>query len=372
MIKKKDREGIIMQKKIILSAVTTGIFILTIIVNGFADDRKEVNICCYSVGSIQYIWSAQHAKLINKYSQKIKATASFCGAETATMKLLANSRTDFGESCAMEFEMAKRGEELYSRYDPAASKKKFFDPMAQVYHQPYGSMNFFVLDESPIKSLADVKGYKGSLSSAACTIGPICKEIFRAHGLEYNKDYSAVHYSCGSGQAPDALADRTLDFFECNNPGRQPSVENIHVQNEIRRLPFAPGKLESFFEYMDKKYGAGNHGLYSEIVEKGRYGKNDKTPSDIENVAYDLIITTRKDQDEEVVYEFVKALFDHLDEFHQIGAYSELVTLEKAVQHLHSEVPMHPGAARYFYEKGLLPKEFYKDLPSDIKSKLNM
>jgi len=336
----------------------------------FADDRREINICSYSVGSIQYIWTAQHAKLINKYSDKIKATATFCGAETATMKLLAAKRTDFGESCAMEFEFAKRGEELYRRYSPEESKKKFFDPMAQVYHQPYGSMMFFVHDDSLIKTFSDVTGKKGSLSSAACTIGPICKEVFRVHGLEYNKDYTAVHYSCGSGQAPDALADRTLDFFECNNPGRQPSVENIHVQNKIRRVPFAPGKLDEFFKHMDKKYGKGNHGLYVEVVEKGRYGKNDTTPFDVKYVAYDLIMTTRKDQDEGVVYEYLKALFDHLDEFHEIGAYSNLVTLEGAVQHLHSEVPMHPGAARYFYEKGVLPKEFYKDLPADIKAKL--
>ena len=48
-----------------------------------AEQRTEVDICCYSVGSIQYIWSAQHAKLINKYSKKIKATAAFCGAEAA-------------------------------------------------------------------------------------------------------------------------------------------------------------------------------------------------------------------------------------------------------------------------------------------------
>jgi len=359
-----------MRKLFSLIIISTFLFVAVANRSVFADDLRGIDICSYSVGSLEYIWTAQHAKLINKYSKKIRATAAFCGAETATMKLLASKKTDFGESCAMEFEFAKRGEELYGRYGKEKSKKKYFDPMAQVFHIPYGSMMFFVLDNSPIETLADVKGYKGSLSSAACTIGPICKEIFRVHGLEYNKDYTAVHYSCGSGQAPDALADRTLDFFECNNPGRQPSVDNIYVQNKIRRVPFAPGKLEEFFKHMDKKYGAGNHGLYMEVVEKGRYGKNDTTTTDIKYVAYDLIMTTRKDQDEEVVYEYTKALFDHLDEFHEIGAYSELITLEKAVQHLHSELPMHPGAARYFYEKGILPKKFYKDLPADIKAKI--
>lgn len=344
-----------------------------VILNGMslaADPRENIDICTYSVGSIQYIWSAKHAQLINKYSKKYKATAAFCGAETATHKLLASNKTDIGESAAMEFEYAKRGEELYKKYGAAESKKKFFDPMAQVWHQPYGAMNFFVLDDSPVKILTDLKGRKGSLSSAACTVGPLCYAILKIHGLEVNKDYTAVHYSCGSGQAPDALADRTLDFFECNNPGRQPSVENIYVQNKIRRVPFASGKLKEFYDYMDKTYGADNHGLYTEIVPKGTYGSNDTTPGDVEYVAYDLIMTTRKDKSEDMVYEYLKALFDHLDEFYEIGAYSKMITLKGAVEHLHSEMPMHPGAARYFYEKGVLPKHFYKDLPGDIKAKL--
>ncbi len=358
-----------MRKLLIILAIVFGcIFLLGNLT--LADDKKEIDICCYSVGSIQYIWSAQHAKLINKYSNKIKATAAFCGAETASVKLLAKKKTDFGEVAPLEFEFARRGEELYQRYGPEKSKAEFFDQLAQVYHQPYGAMMFFVLDDSPVKTLADVGSKKGSLSSAACTIGPICRMILEVHGLEENKDYTAVHYSCGSGQAPDALADRTIDFFECNNPGRQPSVDNIHVRNKIRRVPFAPGKLDEFLAYMDKKYGEGNHGLYKLVVEKGRYGDNDATPTDVEYPAYDLIMTTYRDQDEEVVYEYVKALFDHLDEFHEIGAYADMITLEGAVQHLHAELPMHPGAARYFYEKGVLPKPFYKDLPADIKAKL--
>ena len=352
---------------IVLIMMFTGVTLF----NGNAiAERKEIDLCCYSVGSIQYIWSAQHAKLINKYSKKIKATAAFCGAEAATVKLLAQNKTDFGELCALELEFAKRGEEFYKRLTPEKSKAKFYDPIAQVYHQPYGALNFLVLNESPIKTLADFRGKKGSLSSAACTVGPICRMILETHGLKEFKDYTPVHYSCGSGQAPDALADRTLDFFECNNPGRQPSVDNIHIRNKIRRVPFAPGKLKEFLANMDKKYGKDNHGLYIEVVEKGRYGANDMTPADVENVAYGVTIATRVDKPEWIVYEFVKSLFDHLDEFYEIGMYSELITLEKAVQHLNMGAPMHSGAARYFYEKGVLPQHFYKDLPDDIKQKL--
>ena len=357
-------------KKIALTLIIVFMGVMFMSTLAFAKaERKEVDICCYSVGSIQYIWSAQHAKLINKYSKKIKATAAFCGAEAATVKLLAQDKTDFGELNALELEFAKRGEFFYQRFGEK-SKAMFYDKIAQIWHQPYGSMMFFVLEKSSMQTLADVRGRKASLSSAACTIGPICEMILEVHGLKAGKDYTKVHLSCGAGHAPSALADRTVDMFECNNPGRQPSVENLHIRNKVRRIPFAPGKLDEFFAFMDNKYGQGRHGLYKITVEKGRYGKNDMTPMDTDYVAYDLIMATRRDKPEWIVYEYVKALFDNLDEFYEIGAYSKEITLEKAVQHLHAEIPLHPGAARYYYEKGVLPKAFYKDLPDDIKAKI--
>jgi len=329
----------------------------------------DIDICTYSVGSNQFIWEAQHAKLISKYT-KYRGTAAFCGAETASIKLLARKNTDFAEVCSLEYEFAKRGTEFYKRLGPEKSKKRYYDKQAQVYHYPYGAVHFFVQDNSSAKTIADLRGMKGSLSSAACTVGPICRMIFEANGLYEFKDYTPVHYSCGSGQAPDALADRTLDFFECNNPGKQPSVMNIYVRNKIRMLPFAPGAMKKFLDRMNKEFGPDEHGLYTTMIPKGLYGKNDTTPTELQYVAFDLITSTYKDQDEDKVYTYCSALFDHLPEFYEIGAYSELITLEGAMQHLHPEVPIHPGAARYFYEKKVLPKKYYKYLPADIKAKL--
>ncbi len=54
---------------------------------------------------------------------------------------------------------------------------------------------------------------------------------------------------------------------------------------------------------------------------------------------------------EEAVYDITKALFDHLDEFGEAHAKGKEVSLEAAVQGV--SVPLHPGAAKYFSEKGI-------------------
>jgi TRAP-type uncharacterized transport system substrate-binding protein len=81
------------------------------------------------------------------------------------------------------------------------------------------------------------------------------------------------------------------------------------------------------------------------------------------------MIATRIDMPEDVVYEYTKVLFDNMNEFYEIGAYSDLIKPEKAVKNLKAGIPLHPGAAKYYYEKGLLPKDRYKDLPESIRPK---
>lgn len=354
-------------KKISLIAIVIITFITITSVSVLAG-KKDYEMCCYSVGSLEYVWSAQHCKLVNKYSKTMRVTPAFCGAETASVKMLGLGRTDFAEVSHLELELAKRGMDRFQKYGKK-SKEMFYDKIAIVYSMPYGAGYFTALADSPMKDLSDVKGKKVSLASAACTLVTICREVLDVHGLKEGDDYTAVHFSCGSGHAPEALSDRTIDMFECNNPGRQPSIENLATMNEIKRIPFAPGKLDAFFAHMDKKYGEGNHGLYRVTLPADLYGKNDKTGKEIETFAYDLMIATRIDMPEDVVYEYTKVLFDNMNEFYEIGAYSDLIKPEKAVKNLKAGIPLHPGAAKYYYEKGLLPKDRYKDLPESIRPK---
>ncbi len=357
-----------MKKILVTLLVVCMSFMLIRSVASAKEKKLNVEMCCYSVGSLQYIWSAQHCKLVNKYTKRLNITPAFCGAETASVKMLATDRTDFGEVSYLELELAKRGWDKYKAYGKK-SKEMFYDKIAICYKMPYGLLHFITLAKSPMKDLSDVRGKKVSLSSAACTVTTVCNEMLEVHGLKKGKDYTGVHFSCGSGRAPEACADRTIDMFECNNPGRQPSVEILAATNKIRRLSCAPGKLGEFFAHMDKKYGKGVHGCYKIMAPKGLYGKNDLTETDIEGCAYDLMLCTRRNMPEWAVYEFVKHLFDHMEEFYEIRAFSHYVTLKKALENLPPGVPIHPGAARYYYEKGVLPKDRYKDLPENIRPK---
>jgi len=312
----------------------------------------DIELCAYSVGSPQYIWTAGHAQLINKYCKDINATPAFCGAETAVIKMLGTGKTDFGEVSHLELICAERGIEKFKRYGKK-SKTRFYDNLRAVYFQPYGPMAVVSLAASNLHNFKDLKGKKISFGSAAHTGTIVLRHAMEAEGLKIDKDYTAVYFSCGSGHGPDAVVDRTIHACYCIAPGKMPTVMNMSTMNQIRLIGFSSeAARKRFFDILDNTYGKDKHGIFPAEIPPDLYGKNQLNTKPILAMAYNLIWATRADQDEDVVYKVTKALFDHLDEFYAFGAKADQITLQDAVKSL--TIPLHPGAERYFREKGLV------------------
>ena len=313
----------------------------------------DIEMCAYSVGSPQYIWTAGHAQLINKYFKgEVNATPAFCGAETAVIKLLGTGKTDFGEVSHLELICAQRGIEKFKRFGKK-SKAKFYDKLRAVYFQPYGPMSVVTLADSGIKTFKDLKGKKVSFGSAAHTGTIVLRHAMEAEGMEIKKDYTAVYFSCGSGHGPDAVVDRTINACYCISPGKMPAIMNMSTLNKVRLVGFSSETArQRFIKILDDNYGKGQHGIFPADIPTGQYGKNHMNEKPTLAMAYNLIWATRADMDADVVYKVTKALFEHLDEFYAYGASADQITLEQAASNL--TIPLHPGAERYFREKGII------------------
>ena len=87
------------------------------------------------------------------------------------------------------------------------------------------------------------------------------------------------------------------------------------------------------------------------VIPGGTYAHN---PDDIVTFGVRATLLSRKDVDEERVYQLVKAVFEHLDAFRR--SHPSLVTLTpSAMVREGLTVPLHAGARRYYEEVGLLP-----------------
>ena len=86
------------------------------------------------------------------------------------------------------------------------------------------------------------------------------------------------------------------------------------------------------------------------VVPKGIYNGVDE---DVTTVAVGIIIASRADVSDDMVYTFLKGMYAGLDELQQVHGMAHYITIESALDGSGS-VPVHPGAQRYFREVGLI------------------
>ena len=84
-------------------------------------------------------------------------------------------------------------------------------------------------------------------------------------------------------------------------------------------------------------------------IGKEVYGTKDEAKS----VAVNATVAALKAVDEKVVYDFTKALFDHAAELAEAHAKGRELDRDKAIDGLDPKY-LHPGAAKYYKEIGLL------------------
>src|SRR3990170_3578565 len=77
-----------------------------------------------------------------------------------------------------------------------------------------------------------------------------------------------------------------------------------------------------------------------------------KDQSEATTVAVMAMMVARSDLPEDLVYKFTKAIFDDLKQFHAAHSAAQSLTLETALSG--NPIPLHPGAARFYKEKGIL------------------
>jgi TRAP transporter TAXI family solute receptor len=76
--------------------------------------------------------------------------------------------------------------------------------------------------------------------------------------------------------------------------------------------------------------------------------------TDISTPSVMAILVTHDAVPESVIYEFTKALFANISDVHSAHAMAKNIKLETALEGL--TAPLHPGAAKFYAEKGLKVK----------------
>ena len=208
-----------------------------------------------------------------------------------------------------------------------------------------GAFHPVTLAGSGIETWEDMKGktvFTGPPSGAAsATSEALIKGIT---GFVAGEDYTAVRLSWGEGYA--ALADGKIDMMVRPAEIGSSKIEQFGLSGEFRVLSIPAEAVES--EAIQAIFSSPGRGM---IQFDGGVYKGQLTSGEITALSFNQFVGTHAGVDEEVVYKATKAFWENLDEVHAAAFFLKEVTPESAFTSVN--VPLHPGAVRYYDEAGI-------------------
>jgi len=200
-----------------------------------------------------------------------------------------------------------------------------------MYDTPF---HFIVLEKSGIKSVKDLAGKKSGIGPRAGTCGTYFPMFFRTLG---------VGTTIRNGQASDMAAnlqDGLIDAFPFCAGIPIAAFSELETTNKVRFFTFTDDEI--------KKLKAAMPELSDSVIPKGTYKQ---LAEDHRTVGVFNFGIAHKDLPEDLVYAVVKAVLENNARMVKGHAAAK----ETLVQNWNRNtfLPFHPGAARYYKEKGI-------------------
>ncbi|MBS4083148.1 MAG: TAXI family TRAP transporter solute-binding subunit [Rhizobiales bacterium] len=189
--------------------------------------------------------------------------------------------------------------------------------------------------ESGIKTLADLKGKRLSVGAPKSGTELNARAILAAAGIKY-ENLGKVEY-LPFAESVELIKNRQLDATLQSAGLGVASIKDLANSVEIVVVEVPAAVIAK----------AGAPFLAATIPANTYQGQS----AAVETAIVPNYLVTRSDLSEDAVYQMTKALFDNLPDMVAAHAAAKSISLQNAAKA--PPVPLHPGAAKYFKEKGV-------------------
>jgi TRAP transporter TAXI family solute receptor len=190
--------------------------------------------------------------------------------------------------------------------------------------------------DSKIKTLADLKGKGLSVGAAKSGTELNTRALFKAAGMSY-KDLGKIEY-LPYAESVELIKNRQLDATLQSAGLGVASLKDLSTSLDIVVVS-VPAEIV-------KKMGAPF--VAAKIPANTYKGQTE----DVNTASVINYLVTRKDVSEATAYQMTKLFYESLPEMIASHSAAKDISLENAAKN--SPVPLHPGAAKYYKEKGLI------------------
>lgn len=280
------------------------------------------------------IMAAKIADVINKEFPGVRAS-SIPGGSDLNLKNIQSGASQVGLSISMT---------TYQAYHGAAHFSQRLDKVRHVMSLYRGYIHYVASARSDIRSFADIvkrsnKVYVGKVGTLHHVL---MTEMLKAHGITPDdiRKAGGIPNPVAYSDVVRMLQDGQLDVAMLTGPVPYGLAMELAQSPGFRMLQPTDEAIDKVMKALP--------GIGRAVIPKGTYKGQDE---DVRTVAYMSHMVASSDLTDDFVYRLVGGMAKHMPDMKALFAGAAEINIRNAL--LDNPVPVHPGAKRYYDEKGI-------------------
>lgn len=195
-----------------------------------------------------------------------------------------------------------------------------------------------------VKTLADLKGMRVSVGDAGSGVYNNAKELFAMYGMDIDKDI--VQNNLSVGDSANAMKDGNLDAFFFTSGAPTTAITELITAMDIFLLSLEDQVMADFIasHKIDGQYEV--YGVMP--ITNAQYSCIPEGEA-VNTIGVTATFVVSNDLSEDDVYNMTKALWENIDAIAQGHVIAKSMDINAATITI-GNVPVHPGAAKYYAE----------------------
>ena len=302
---------------------------------GVAGEAINLSIATGGPGGVYYPLGGGIGNVLSKVVPGMQATAEVTGGSVDNLRLIGTGKPYLALAQADASLDALRGEDKF--------KGKPIPVRTLMIMYP-NRMHVVSVEGTGVNTIGDLKGKRVSTGSPGSATEVFAFRVIEAAGLHHDKDMRRERL--GAAESVSALKDRKIDAFFW--VGGLPTAA-------ITDLGATPGvkikliDIAQLVPAMAKKFGA----IYVEDVIPAKTYPGQTTDNKQATVLN--LLVANENMSEQTAYNIIKAIFENTKDLIAVHREAENFKLENQKE-ASSPLPWHPGALRYYKERGVKMK----------------
>jgi TRAP transporter TAXI family solute receptor len=296
-----------------------------------AQQQKILSIATGGTGGVYYPLGGGFGNILGKTIPGVTATAQVTGGSVANLQLISTGKADIAFS------------QVDAAYDAHVGRGKFprkLDVRALAVMYP-NHMHVVTVDGTGIEKIEDLKGRRVSTGSPGSATEVYAIRVLEAAGLSDTKDIQKERL--GASESVNALKDKKIEAFFWVGGLPTAAVTDLAAtpNTKIRFIDIA-----HLTKKMNEKYGP----LYAEAtIPKATYQGMER---DAKNNTVWNIMAAYGTMSDDLAYQLTKTMLEKRGELALV--HKEALNIKPEWQTSNrAGIPWHPGALKYFKEKGI-------------------